>query len=268
MHDSSSSETGHAVNSVVKAMQILNCFTPSVPMLSLAQISKQLDIPKSTALNLIKTLESGGLILRVKDSSSYQLGYKNMELGYRTLMGLSILPYAIPIMEEIQEKTGEIIYLTSHLNGLVFYLQCIYPSRPKVSYSVMGKTLPMHCTGCGKAMLTYLERSYIDKIIEKYGLSMVTPHTITDPDRLFKELEINQRRGYAIDNEEETLGVKCVGVAVRNTKGIAVGALSLSGSVITLTPDKYDAYADLLSKSCILLSQQANLFPASQMNQA
>ncbi len=268
MYNTNASESGNTVNSVIKAMQILNCFTPAVPMLSLAQISKKLDIPKSTALNLIKTLESGGLILRAKDSSFYQLGYKNMELGYRTLMGLSILPYAIPIMEELQEKTGEIIYLTSHLNGLVFYLQCIYPSRPKVSYSVMGKTLPMHCTGCGKAMLTYLEQPTIDKIIEKYGLAMVTPHTITDPERLFQELEINRKRGYAVDNQEETLGVKCVAVAIRNTKGISVGALSLSGSVITLTPDKYDAYADLLSKASILLSGQANLFPASQMNQA
>lgn len=190
-----------------------------------------------------------------------------MELGYRTLMGMSILPYAIPLMEEIQNKTGEIIYLTTHINGLVFYLQCIYPTKRTISYSVTGKTLPMHCTGCGKAMLTYLEQDHVQKIIGDHGLPMITPHTITNADQLFEDLKINRQRGYAIDNEEETLGVKCVGVAVRNTKGTAVGALSLSGSVLTMTAGKYDEYASLLSKASNLLSQQANLFPASLMNQ-
>ena len=69
------------------------------------------------------------------------------------------------------------------------------------------------------------------------------------------------------DFEEETIGVRCVGVAIRNTKGQAVGALSLSGSVLTMTDENADKFANLLSNACNLLSQQANLFPASQMDQ-
>ena len=267
MNQKRTEKNENAVGSVLKAIQILDCFTPDHPNLNLSQISKNLDIPKSTALNLIQTLESQGFLLRMKSGNNYQLGYKNMELGYRATTSLSILPYAIPIMEEVQEKTGEIIYLTTHINGRVFYLQCSYPSRPKVSYSVRGKMLPMHCTGCGKAMLTYLSHEFVQNVIDKHGLRAVTPNTITDPDRLFEELEITRQRGYARDFEEETIGVRCVGVAIRNTKGQAVGALSLSGSVLTMTDENADKFANLLSNACNLLSQQANLFPASQMDQ-
>ena len=255
------------VGSVLKAIQILDCFHPDNPNLNLSQISKHLEIPKSTALNLIQTLESEGFLLRVKSGNTYQLGYKNIELGYRATTSLSILPYAIPIMEEVQEKTGEIIYLTTHINGQVFYLQCSYPSRPKVSYSVRGKMLPMHCTGCGKAMLSYLSQEFVQHVIDVHGLRAITPNTIIDPDQLFKELEITRQRGYARDNEEETLGVRCVGIAIRNTNGQAVGALSLSGSVLTMTDENADKFANLLSNACNLLSQHANLFPASLMDQ-
>ena len=189
-----------------------------------------------------------------------------MELGYRTMMGLAILPYAIPIMEEIQFRTGEIIYLTTHIEGKVFYMHCSYPNRPSVSYSVMGKMLPMHCTGCGKAMLTYLEEAFIQSIITTHGLPGFTPNTITTQRKLLENLAESRNRGYSIDDEEETLGVKCVAVAIRNANGNAVGAMSISGPPLSITSDKYSEYARLLSSASTILSQQAKLFPASMIN--
>lgn len=79
-----------------------------------------------------------------------------MELSYCAHAAMPVIQYAVPVMEDLQVSTGEIIYLTSHIGGQVFYLECVYPSRRSVSYSVSGKTLPMHCTGCGKAMLSQM----------------------------------------------------------------------------------------------------------------
>lgn len=258
-------EHKNLVSSVIKAGQILDCFTPDNHQLNLTQISNKLNFPKSTTLNLLQTLEFGGFIIRVKDSNNYQLGYKNMELGYRTMTSLAILPYAIPLIEELQDRTNEIIYLTTHIEGKIFYLHCSYPNKPTVSYSVMGKMLPMHCTGCGKAMLSYLDIDYIDRIIKTYGLAQFTPNTITTKEALLENLEQSRNRGYAIDNQEETLGVKCVAVAIRNASGNSVGAISISGSALSMSQDKFDNYAALLSTSCTILSQQAKLFPASMI---
>lgn len=90
------------------------------------------------------------------------------------------------------------------------YLENIFTSRLNIHYSVFGKTLPMHCTGCGKAILSHLSQPEIDRIIEVIGLERFTPATITDYDQLMEELRVTRERGYAIDLSEESHGVKCV----------------------------------------------------------
>lgn len=252
------------VGSVAKAIRILNCFTPTRPRLSLAQISQQLCQPKSTTLNLIRTLEEGGLLLRTSGEQTYQLGYKLMELSYCLRASLPIIQYAVPFLEELQIKTGEIVYLTTHINGRVLYLEAMYPSIRIGNYSVTGKTLPMYCTGCGKAMLAYLPPDEVEQIIDRWGLHAYTPNTITDRTKLYEELEITRKRGYAIDVEEESPGVKCVAIPVRNSSGYPTGALSISGSLMSMKDDILDDYAKILSRICNSLAPYADQFPAAQ----
>lgn len=255
------------VGSVVKALRILDCFTLSQPRLSLAKISQQLNLPKSTTLNLIRTLEQGGLLLRAPGEQSYQLGYKLMELSYNLSSSLQIVHYARPVLEELQLKTGEIIYLTTHINCRVLYLEAMYPSIRNINYSVIGKTLPMYCTGCGKAMLAYLPPEEIDQILCRWPMQKLTPNTITTREGLFEELDKIKNRGYAIDIEEESIGVKCVAVPVRDSTGYPVGAISISGSLMSMKDELLDGYAESLSKVCNSLTPHAALFPASQMRE-
>lgn len=158
------------VSATAKALKVLDCFTPTQPELTLAQISRLLNMPKSTLLNQLRTLEDAGFLMKVRDGLAYSLGYKIMELSYCAHIATPVIQYAIPIMEDLQVATGEIIYLTSHIGGRCFYLECIYPSRRVISYSVSGKTLPMHCTACGKAMLSQMSTAQVEAIIEKHGL--------------------------------------------------------------------------------------------------
>lgn len=256
-------EASAPVSSVSKALHILNCFTPENSELTLAQISELLAIPKSTALNLIRTLEQCGYLTRLKNSQAYRLGYKILELSYAFRQSFPIIQYSIPFLEEIQEYTGEIIYLTSHVNGRVLYLEGIYPSRRIANYSISGKTLPMHCTGCGKAMLAYLPEEEVDELISVHGLPRFTANTITDKDSLMKELESIRARGYSIDLEEETPGVKCIAMPVRNASGYPCAAISISGTIINMKDELLDKYAEILSRTCSALSSQANQFPAA-----
>lgn len=257
---------GGTVNSVAKAMRILDCFTPTQARLTLAQISHHLDLPKSTTLNLIRTLEQGDYLLRGPDQS-YQLGYKMLELSYCLRASMPIVQYAVPFMEELQIQTGETIYLTTHIEGRTLYLEGMYPSIRIGNYSITGKTLPMHCTGCGKAMLAYLPPAELDWILETWPLVRCTPNTITDPVRLREELAAVRERGYAIDREEETPGVKCIGVAIRDGEGYPVGALSVSGTVMSMKDDLLDGYARTVSRVCHVLIGNASQFPAAQMRE-
>lgn len=256
---------GSRVTATAKALMVLNCFTPTQTDLTLAQLSRMLNMPKSTLLNQIRTLEDSGFLMKSRDGQTYRLGYKIMELSYCAHISMPVVQYAIPIMENLQVATGEIVYLTSHINGLAFYLECVYPSRRFISYSVSGKTLPMHCTGCGKAMLSQMPTEQVEAIIQKHGLPSATQNTITDHDQLMEALAMYRRQGYALDNEEETMGVRCVAMAIRTGRGDVAGALSISGSTLSITKEKESQYAELLSRACNTMSQYAHLFPAIQM---
>lgn len=250
------------VSATAKALKILNCFTPSRTELTLAQISRILEMPKSTLLNQLRTLEEAGFLVRARESQAYHLGYQIMQLSYCARASIPVMQYAIPVMEDLQVATGEIIYLTSHINGQVFYLECVYPSRRSISYSISGKMLPMHCTGCGKAMLSQMPTEQVEAIIDRYGLPSLTQNTITNREQLMEALAVCRRLGYALDNEEETVGVKCVAMAIRSRGGDVVGALSISGSTVSMRPDLTEGYALRLGRACNTLADYAHLFPA------
>lgn len=263
--DTKETKTTTQVSATAKALKILDCFTPVQTDLTLSQLSRALDMPKSTLLNQVRTLEDAGFLSKVRNSQSYRLGYKLMQLGYHARAAMPIVQYALPVMEDLQVSSGEIVYLTSHINGLVFYMECVFPSRRSISYSIVGKTLPMHCTGCGKAMLSQMRTEQVDAIIQRHGLAPFTPNTITDRDQLMETLAASREVGYALDNEEETMGVKCVAMAIRTGNGDVAGALSISGSVFSMRPEVIEPYAALLGRACNTLSQYAHLFPAMQM---
>jgi len=253
------------VNSLAKALRILDCFSILRPELNLTELSQQLKIPMSTLLNMIRTLKDGGYLIKVKNSQNYRLGFKLMELSYKVRASLPVIQLAVPYMEELQSKTGEIIYLTTHINGRVLYLECVYPSKRSITYSVYGKTLPMHCTGCGKAMLAYMPEKTVDAIIDQWGLPRITPNTITSAAKLKKTLAKYRELGYAIDNEEEGHNVRCIAMPIRDPNGAVAGAISISGPLVAMTDDKFPEYAKLLAGACNFLSQYAQLFPAFQI---
>ncbi|MBQ7976000.1 MAG: IclR family transcriptional regulator [Clostridia bacterium] len=253
------------VKSVTKAFNILSCFTPNETELSLADISAKLKMPKSTTLNLLRTLESFGYVMRSYPSMNYRLGYSAMQLKYCTQMSMPVIRYALPFLEDLQIRTGKTIYLTSHINGKVLYLEVAHQNRRIFSYSINGKTLPMHCTGCGKAMLAFLPDAEIENIITEYNLPTFTPNTISDKNKLLSELEEIRNRGYAFDNEEESLGIRCIAAPIRNSQGYPTAALSISGAVNTMQDEQLLGYLDVLLSSCQALANNANEFPAGQI---
>lgn len=253
------------MKSVAKAFHILSCFTPAQPELSLVDISQKLKLPKSTALNLLRTLEAYGYVIRTYPSMNYRLGYTTMQLSYCTQMSMPVVRFSLPFLEDLQMKTGKTIYLTTHINGKVLYLEVAHQNRRMFSYSITGKTLHMHCTGCGKSMLAFLPEEQIREVIAVHGLPAFTPNTITSEEVLYQELAEIRKRGYALDCEEETLGVRCIAAPIRNAQGYPTAALSISGAVLPMQEDMILQYADALLSTCHALANNANEFPAGQV---
>ena len=263
--DNTNKENFQVVKSLVKAIHILDCFTSDKPELSLAEIANMMQMPKSTALNLLRTMEQEGLITRAYPSMNYRLGYKIMNLNYRMQMAMPIIRLSTSYLENLQLRTGKTVYLSTHMDGQVFYLDAVYSSRSSVPYSSNGKYLNMHCTGCGKAMLAYLSKEEIDAIIERHGLPKFTETTITSKEALYKELAQIRKQGYSIDDGEETSGLRCIAVPILNEDNYPTAALSISGSVYLMTDPQLMEYLDPLLTASQALSHNANEFPAGQI---
>jgi len=259
--DAKSEKMNWKVNSVVKALNIFDQFGETTQELSLAQLSGMLDMPKTTTYNLVKTLEEEEYLRQSNVSKNYLLGLKLFEMGYRVKNSLSIISYSIPLMEEIMRVTGEITYLSSIYRDKILILEGVYPARRDVAYSISGKTLPMHCTSAGKVILSYLPEEMVDRILNSSGMLPNTSNTITNPEELKEELELIRKRGYSIDREEESYGVKCASVAIRDYQGIAVGGISIAGTVRSMSEEKIQRSISVMEKAARFLSQKASLFP-------
>ena len=253
------------VSSVEKALAILDCFDLERSELGLAQICRMLATPKSTTLNQLRTLENLGYLFRSGPSGNYRLGYKIMELNYYVHSSQPVVHYAAPILEELKERCGVNVYLTSHVDGRVFYVDCVYQTRRSLAWSDAGKTLPMHCTGCGKAMLSYMPEDEVQAVLDRWGMPSSTEHTITDRALLLDELRLSRERGYAVDNEEESVGVRCVAAAVRTSSGTVAGAVSVSGAAVHMSDETVEEYSRLLINAAAELMPYANFFPAIQL---
>lgn len=252
------------VKSLAKALNILSCFTPTEAEFSLAEISRRLSMPKSTTLNMLRTLEAFGYLRRVLPSMNYRLGYKIMPLNYCLQMSLPIIRYTLPFLEDLQSRTEKTIYLTTHIGGKVLYLEEAHQNNRMYTFSITGKTLHMHCTGCGKAMLAFLPKEEIRQIIATHGLPSFTANTITSEEVLYEELAQIRERGYAFDNEEEGIGVKCIAAPILNMQGYPTAAVSISGAASSMQEEQRLSFVNILLNTCRALSSNADQYPAGE----
>lgn len=259
-------ETGEVwkINTLVKAGSILKFFTGKNPNWSFNQLLQETKMPKSTLSNMLKTLEHVRLLEKDEHTQLYHLGLEILEMSFSARRAFPIIEEAMPLLDDLQQRTGEIIYFTVPKNGKVLYLEASYPANKSVTYSVTGKTLEMHCTGVGKAMLSKMSNEDIKEVIRYYGLPKYTSTTITDMDLLFEEIEKTRERGYAIDNGEEAYGVRCVAVPIVAGYKV-IGALSISGSSLSMKEEKFDEYASMLMELANILAQKVDKFPDSSL---
>ncbi|MFB0972121.1 MAG: IclR family transcriptional regulator [Neofamilia sp.] len=232
--------------SVVRAFKILETIS-STDGIGVSDIAREVELNKSTAFGLIKTLDNLGYIFKNEDTDKYQLTYKIRNLAEESADGHEILSYAKPYLKKLSEKYGEIIHFVAASGEEVFYLEKIESTKAIRVYTGIGSSMPMYCTGVGKAILSTRSEEEVREYAEKVGLEKITPNTITTIDELIKDLKLTAKRGYGIDDGENQEELYCIGVPIKNKKGEGVYALSIS--MPKFRKDEYDfdeLIADLL----------------------
>jgi DNA-binding IclR family transcriptional regulator len=212
-----------------KALAVLDLLGEAEGALTLSEVSERLTLSKPTAFRILSVLDQASYLERAPGSQGYRLGLKLARLGARVDRTTAFQKVARPFLVELKERCGETVHLTVLENGEALYLDKIEGQRAVRVVSRVGMRLPAHCSGVGKVLLAYLPDDEVAEVIRERGLARLTPNTITDRTALRAELKRIRERGFAIDNEEIEVGLKCVAAPIRDASGEVRAALSISG---------------------------------------
>ena len=248
------------IQSIGKMMGILECFSTVNRHLSLAQIATRSGLPRPTAHRMLSAMKEIGFIEQDARSSSYGLGIRLFELGNIALANMDILREAKPFMDRLSKLTGE----SSHLgvfNGFeVIVVEREEPAERQSRGMQPSEASPAHCTGVGKALLAFQRAEVVEQVISA-GLKVYTT-TISTPEGLRTELAAIRQRGYAIDDSEHQVWVRCVAAPIRNSSGHVFASVSVTGPADRMTDAKIASLAPLVVQTADSISRQIGFEPS------
>jgi IclR family transcriptional regulator, acetate operon repressor len=222
----------YRLQSVERALDALELLAAAGPDgMTLTDLTGRLAVSKSTAFALLHTLIARGYVADsgVRLTRRYRLGMTLAKLGDAAAEQSTLVSVATPVLQDVTEATG----LTTRLcvpDGpfAVVIARVDAPGTVRFA-SYLGKREYPHCTSAGKALLAALPADQARSLAVEAGLPGRTSRTITDPDALVRDLALSASRGFAIDDEEDTDGVFCVGAALYDRTGACVGSISGTG---------------------------------------
>lgn len=237
-----------SVQSIDRALSVLESLTGEREGVSLARIAQRVDLHKSTTHRLLSTLCARGYIEKLP-GGEYRLGRRVVELASMYLNQLELKTEAQPHLRRLLQQTTQPVHLAV-LEGLeAIYIDKMETLHSIRMYSQIGLRAPAYCTGVGKALLIGYSDEELTARLEGIPLEYKTPNTITDPALLVKEIRRSRRRGWACDNEENELGIRCIAAPIYDYRGDLVAAVSTSGVARVLEPSR-DAEMAKYVKHC------------------
>jgi DNA-binding IclR family transcriptional regulator len=241
---------------VERALNILEAAADRREGLTNSEISHKLGIPKSSASYILRALERRGYLRRDAITGRYRLGLKILSLGGDARANLDLAEVALPFMQALQER----VHLTVHLavldQGEAVYIEKVdAPGFFKVNTWV-GRRMYLHSTSVGKCLIAGMPKTDVESLLHQQGLKKRTPKTITSLTKLLTELELVRSQGHAVDDEENSLGARCVAVPVSGANGAAIAALGVSGTLTQMDEANLPRILEALKETARRVARQ------------
>ena len=219
------------VSSILRALQILECFTDSETEWTLKALVEQLGLPTTTVFRQVSTLTEQKYLEQDPVRKSYHVGPRLLRLSSAILGQSDLRRAARPELEHLSDTVKETINLSVLLEHDIFYLDKVETHRSIVCNTKVGSRAPAYATSSGKILLSEQSETYIEEYCGwmRQNARALTANTITDPERLRSELIHAKLQGFAVDREEIEAGLICVGAPIYDINHRAVAAISISG---------------------------------------
>jgi DNA-binding IclR family transcriptional regulator len=227
----SSGDEAYYLRSIGRALEVLNCFDGQTP-LTMKEISSRMQLPEASLFRVLRTLEKHEYLQQDRDGT-FQLS-PTLIYGWLVRTADHVREIARPEMERLANAFNETASLAFLFDELIHVLDCKESFHEIRMTNKVGRVLPPHCSAMGKAITAFQERSLADHMLEVYGLTPRTEHTIVDRQQLFAEFAKIRKSGIACDREESALGGICFGAALRKEGKPVVAAISLSTPLVRM----------------------------------
>ena len=228
------------IQSLARGLKIMELLGQSQEGVSITELAVALGVDKGSASRLVSTLAHYGYAEKDDNTRRFHLGPQVVSLSRSVLTRLPLREAAKPFLRQLMERTGECAHLAVPAMGKVLYIdQVESPATLRVNAQV-GTMNPLHCTALGKVLLAFGELE-MPALLESY-----TPRTIIDTRRLRKNLDQVRVNGYAVDDEEFDLGVRCIAVPVFDIHGKTAGSIGISGPATRVTLERLQELATIV----------------------
>jgi len=223
--DAGTKSSIQVIERMMRLLEVLSQHAEPVGLKAIAQASR---LHPSTAHRILTSLVHDRMVERI-DQGNYRLGIRLIELGNLVKGRISVREHALPFMRELHAATGEAVNLSVRRDDEIVYVERTSSGRALMRVvNIVGARAPLHITAVGKLFLLEDGAEGLRAYAQRTRLPQFTRNTLTSLTALEKELERIRRNGFAVDNEEAELGVRCIGAGVRDDTGALVAGLSVS----------------------------------------
>ena len=248
-------EKTRSIPSLEKALAVLEMLADTREGMTLPAVSEKLGAPKSSVHCILLTLERQGYLLRSATTRRYTISLQLVSLAGRALRGLALQENAAPHLYALSRATN----CASHLavlnqNEPVLIAKVEPPGAYRLATWV-GRRMELHCTAIGKVLIASLTDEELADLLHERKLSRHNQYTITSTRRLTEEVRNVRRQGFAEDNEEDEIGMRCYAVPVLDGTGRTVAAISISGSTTVVRSGDREGFVAELRQAAERISE-------------
>ena len=226
------------MKSLEKAIQIIELISESSGM-GVREMSGLTGYPPATVHRIVAALAARKYLQQDPRSRTYTLAPRFMELGERAQKQFDLVPVARVHLEELLQKAGENANLTVRDGWEVVYIDHLHSNEHSLQlFTRLGARVPLYCCGVGKMFLSYFEEEELDRYLQSSEFHQYTPYTFIEPKLMREEITLIRKQGYAIDNQEKEMGVRCVAAPIVGRGSDIVASLSISGATQRVSEDR------------------------------
>ena len=228
------------IKSVQKSLKVLRYIMSATNEVSVNELVDEFGYNRSTVHHMLKTMKLEGFITQNQRTKNYNIGSEIFNGWIKDRDMHNYLMRLKPSIKEIVNKCKETTTMFVRENDKAICVLGEESDQIIKAYLMIGREIPLFCTAAGRAMLAYLPKDEVDKILQISGMKKYMKNTTVDKEKLFKELETIKQRGYSIEKEEFEELINAVGIPVLNSYGDPVASVSVVGPIMRFTDEKIE----------------------------